>query len=132
MSNTIANAFVPNVGLTGIELSPGLETLGLPDHAELAPSEETLEGKLLGLLQAPHYEHRILQALRPQVENQLMFTPARFQSLAGETMLDLEKTARNLADEGPRQVLMDAAQILREDQELRNLLNTYRHALHKA
>jgi len=79
-----------------------------------------------------HFDQRVLSALRPLIRNRDILSPGRYLSLADELPEALEEEANRTADPHAQQDLRNAARLLREEKELRDLLMTFRHALHKA
>lgn len=131
-SGPISHSLSPNIGLETILTTQELEAPQLPQLTRLPPSEEAMEAQLPLLLGSPTIDARILAALRPFLRNRDILSPNSWSALSDEASGNLAEAAAALPDGPEKQALLDASKLMREEQNLRDLLALYRHMLHKA
>ncbi len=131
MPGEISNRFAFDVGIERISVSTGPEVTRLSQTADVVPGDIAVEQKLADILYAPSWQQQLLDAIRAQVQNREMLMPARYHSMIEAAQEHLRLAAEKEDDEEGREDLEEAAKFLDGAKELRDLLNTYRHLLHK-
>lgn len=133
MTDQIAKTFSLDTGIEQILKSGESETAKLPvDRSAILPSDDHLKIQLNRLFNAPSLDDQILSLLKPALLNKNILIPARYQALLKSIQRKIKKAAeKNKSGKGER-ALAEAAELLEEEQELLELLNTYRNILHKA
>lgn len=95
--------------------------------ADLFPTEEQPRAHLTRLHRTNSLGNALLHALTPDLPNKELLSPNRFNSLLGEAATALAK----IADQQPDPRVRQAVELLRTDQENKDMLNMYRGLLHK-
>lgn len=109
------------------------ESSSLPDGtAALLPSEEHPDRHLDQVIQTPSLEDHILASLKPEISDKNVIIPSRYGPMIEETYEALRQAAEKSQSDTNTDLLEEAAHLLEEDQELMQLLMTYRNLLHKA
>ena len=118
-----------DTGLEAILHEGALEELNLPESTALIPGDEPLERHLRKLLQSGSTEERILDWLRPALANREITIPVKFQSLFNKTGEQLQNELQGGGSTEQREALLEAVDLLKEQEEMMGLLNTYRMLL---
>lgn len=131
MAGEISNRLAFDVGIERISITSGPEVARLPQTADVVPGDIAVEQKLADILYSPSWQQQLLDAIRTQVENREMLVPARYQAMLESAQEHLRLAAEKEENDEDREDLEAAAKFLDGAKELRDLLNTYRHLLHK-
>ena len=84
------------------------------------------------MLFPPSLEESLAEAFRPDVANRDVLTPGGYQGAVDGAVGDLRAAAAKATDPAEKAKLESALAVLKDDASLRDLLNTFRHLLHKA
>ena len=87
----------------------------LPERNALTPTGEPVRVRLDEMLRG---------SVRPQISDKTVLAPGRYQTLLDEAQAELRRRAG-----GESNALANAAALLEEEQQLRDLLNTLRNLL---
>lgn len=104
----------------------------LPDGAIVLPGESPVENHLSSVLTPPSLEQSLIDTFRPAIEHPENLTPTGFRQAMEATYRDMERLAHQTSDPTDKKKLEAAAALLNDERSLHQLLNTYRHILHRA
>jgi type III secretion system YscX family protein len=96
----------------------------LPERNALTPTGEPVRVRLDEMLNAPALNELLRGSVRPQIADKTVLAPGRYQTLLDEAQAELRHRAG-----GESNALANAAALLEEEQQLRDLLNTLRNLL---
>ena len=96
----------------------------LPERNALTPTGEPVRVRLDEMLNAPALNELLRGSVRPQIADKTALAPGRYQTLLDEAQAELRHRAG-----GENSVLANAATLLEQEQQLRDLLNTLRNLL---
>ncbi len=117
-------------GLDGISYQArGEIQQSLPDRRELAPTEGNARNRLQQLLAAPNIGAFLGDALRPVLSDASLLAPVRFRRELHIACAAL--SAASPVDKEQASTLRRAVRTLSDDLALRDLISTYRNALHQ-
>ena len=128
----INNALRFDTGLAGILQQTGPEEAQLPNNSKALPGETSYEHRLNDVLYPPSMEQSLLESLRPDVNERDVLSPHKYETLVDLTQQGLSEAGLSLDSAEAQDQIRDTAQLLEEEKDLRGLLNTYRHFLHRA
>lgn len=108
------------------------QPMGLPDAARGLTAEAPVDQRLAEVLYPPSVEQGLVDSCRPDVQNPNVLTPGGYQSALEDTRARLQEALKRATSPEDKSKLQSAIALLQEDAGLRDLLNTYRHLLHRA
>lgn len=108
------------------------QPMGLPDAARGLTAEAPVDQRLAEVLYPPSVEQGLLDSCRPDVHNPDVLTPGGYQTALENTRSRLQDALKRATTAEDKAKLQGALALLQEDAGLRDLLNTYRHLLHRA
>ncbi|MEI6415345.1 MAG: hypothetical protein WCP34_13945 [Pseudomonadota bacterium] len=119
------------VGIERVSWAEARDLAPLPERSPLTPSEVGLDSRIEALFGRPGSDVRLLNALKPALEDRSVLLPNRYATLFTETQALLEDAARE-QPEAAKKALMAAAQLLQNEQLTCDLLAQYRGLLLRA
>ncbi|MBB5037716.1 type III secretion apparatus assembly protein SctX [Prosthecobacter dejongeii] len=131
MMQLTPEAFQPRVGLSSIELADESPHPLLPEDTHLQPINAAVERQLEAMLQAETFEKVVLDALRPQVQDQSVLHPSVFHPLRDQVMRSLLQEASQQEDPNILEELKAAINLLEHLGAVHDLGEQYRYALLK-
>lgn len=131
MMQLLPEAFQPRVGLSSIELADESPTPLLPDDSHLQPINAAVERQLEAMLQAETFEKVVLDALRPQVQDQSVLHPSVFHPLREDVLRALHHECGQQADPAVQEELRAGIHLLDHLGAVHDLGEQYRYALLK-
>ncbi len=93
----------------------------LPERNALTPTGEPPRARLDEILNAPASDEQLRASLRPHIADKSILAPGRYQTLLDEVRAELRERAGEARD-----ALAQAATLLDEEQQVRELFNTLR------
>lgn len=127
-----------DVSIKGLNFERGIERIiqsgearqgTLPKDGRLAPSESRAVPRLEQLLHTATLADNLSADVAPRIDERDLLLPDRFHRTLCEVQDALAReAARHPGQEG---VFKEAASLLREERELRDLVDAYRNALFK-
>jgi hypothetical protein len=108
------------------------QPMGLPDAARGLTAEAPVDQRLAEVLYPPSVEQGLVDSCRPDVQNPDVLTPGGYQRALEDTRAKLQEALKRATSPEDMSKLQSAIALLQEDAGLRDLLNTYRHLLHRA
>ena len=96
------------------------------------PSENPATQHLDKVVRTPNLESHLLNSLQARVDDKTILIPSVYRSLITESRKALRKSAKKAGPWTNKKVLEEAAELLDGEEDLMDLLNTYRNTLHKA
>ena len=99
----------------------------LPERNALTPTGEPPRARLDEILNAPASDEQLRASLRPHIADKSILAPVRYQTLLDEVRAELRERAGEARD-----ALAQAATLLDEEQQVRELFNTLRTILVRA
>jgi hypothetical protein len=121
-----------DAGIERVVSTSDWQPLGLPDAARSLTAEAPVDQRLAEVLYPPSIEQGLVDSCRPDVQNPDILTPAGYQAALEDTRNRLRDALKRATSQEDKQKLQAAVDLLQEDASLRDLLNTYRHLLHRA
>lgn len=127
-----------DISLKGITFDRGIDRIITPDETpqgrlptegRLAPSGEAVTPKLDQLLKTPNLADGLAAELAPRIDERDVLLPDQFHRTMTEVRAMLGKEAANHPQH--KAVFRDAAAVLKEEGDLRDLVDMYRSALFK-
>ena len=104
----------------------------LPESTNVATGAGRYTQQLDGVLFPPSLEQSIVDSFRPEITNLDLLTPVGYESALCECEELLHQQLQESTNSKTKEALQQLKELLGEEQELRTLLRTYRHLLHKA
>lgn len=101
----------------------------LPTNGRLAPSDGRVMPKLEQLLAAPNIGNRLAAELAPRMEDRDMLLPDQFHRTLHAAQDRLASESRNHPEH--KALFREAQNVLKEERDLRDLVDMYRSALFK-
>lgn len=101
----------------------------LPADGRLAPSDGRVMPRLDQLLAAPNIGNRLAAELAPRMEDRDMLLPDQFHGALNAVQDRLGKEVRNHPEN--KAAFREAQGVLKEESDLRDLVDMYRSALFK-
>ncbi|CAK0749577.1 type III secretion protein X [Gammaproteobacteria bacterium] len=115
------------VGIERVSWAEARDLAPLPERGPLTPSEVGLDSRIEALFRRPDRDERLLNALKPALEDRAVLLPDRYAVLFAESQTLLEAAAREQPQAA--EALTAAARLLQNEQLLRDLLAHYRGLL---
>ena len=81
MPDISSDSLGPNIGLSSIELSDGIDEPELPIDSGVDPIDSSVEESLANLLEAKNFEWVMLDSIRPQVQDSGILKPGHFHGI---------------------------------------------------
>lgn len=108
----------------------------LPESADVSSGAGVYKPQLDSLLFPPSIEQSLIASLEPNIANKALLTPTGFANALAQSLKHVSEgvvgeSAVSLAPKS-KEKLAKLAALFSEAEELRALLQTYRHLLHKA
>ena len=104
----------------------------LPDTGRMMPGIDRVGQRLDEVLFPPSVEEELLESFRPEVDQREILTPNGYRAALEESQAELREAVARAKGTPAGDSLQRAVALLDEERELRDLLSTYRHLLHKA
>ncbi len=126
MPKSAGIGFSPNVGIEKIIGSgegPGASTL--PASTRVVPTDAMTSMEALHELYAPAWDKAMQNFLRPRIDARELLIPGVFAGRIRQARKDLQDAARK----NKSKPLRDAAILLEQDEEMKELLDIYRNLL---
>lgn len=108
------------------------QPMGLPETHSPLPGEAPVDQRLNEVLYPPSVEQTLIDSCRPDVQNLDVLTPGGYQSALDDARSLLKEALTRNGSTEEKEKLEGALALLQEEAELHDLLNTYRHLLHRA
>ncbi len=121
-----------DAGIERVVSTSDWQALGLPDAARSLTAEAPVDQRLAEVLYPPSIEQALVDSCRPDVDDPNILTPGGYQSALEDTRSRLREAIKRATTQEDKNKLQSAVDLLQEDAALRDLLNTYRHLLHRA
>lgn len=131
MMQLTPEAFQPRLGLSSIELADESSTPLLPEDSHLQPINAAVERQLEAMLHAETFEKVVLDALRPQVQDQSVLHPSVFHPLREQVQNNLRQELSWQTDATVLDELKAAVGLLDHLGAVHELGEQYRYALLK-
>jgi type III secretion protein X len=101
----------------------------LPERQSLVPPAEGIKARLLELLAPPNTTTYLQEQLRPILDNQNLLLPTHYSETLSAALESLSTAAERDTDNS--RVLNRAVRVLKEEVNLRELLQMYRSVLYQ-
>ncbi len=126
MSKTVGIGFSPNVGIEHIiDKTEGPGAAILPSSTRVVPTDAMTSMDALHDLYAPSWDKAMQSFLRPRIDARELLIPGVLSGRIRQARADLNEAARKKKSK----TLRDAALLLEEDEEMKELLDIYRNLL---
>jgi hypothetical protein len=129
-----------NGASNGIQFNRGIDFVSrraeeddgvLPDSAPVVPGDAPISRRLDEVLYQPSVDESILDQLRPVVSDRNILAPGRYGRLSEETEVQLREHIEQTPTDPDNPKFERLARLLEDERGLRDLLDQYRHVLHK-
>lgn len=118
--------FSPNLGIENIMgKSEGPGAAQLPSSATVLPTDSVTSLDALHELYAPSWDRAMRQFLKPHLQTRELLIPGFFASRMRQARQELNEAARQKKSKN----LRNAALLLENDEEMKELLDIYRNLL---
>ena len=131
-ANEIQRKLSLDVGIERVLSSPQPEQPSLPDMGQVLPGDDGYQLELERVLYPDSLEQALLRSLKPEVKHRDLLSATRFQAAVEQAQEGLRKTLAQIDSREDRKKIRRAIDVLEEMKGLRDLLNAYRHVLHRA
>ena len=121
-----------NVGIEQIVAFTDPNPAALPDAGQYVPGEGSYKQQLSDVLFPPSVEQALIESFGRPIENRELLTPPGYHAAQQQTAVEVEQAAQKQADRPEGGKLQALSELLKQGDDLNNLLNTYRHLLHQA
>ena len=101
----------------------------LPERQSLPPPSDGMKARLVELLAPPNTASYLHDSLRPAIENRNLLLPGHYGETLSNTLENLSSAAEK--DTENSRVLNRAVRVLKEEVNLRELLQMYRSVLYQ-
>ena len=107
-------------------------TLLPSQRTSVQPSEKHPDVRLNQLFDASSTDRRLLDGLKPDIQDKNVLMPARYHDMLRKVHQCLKEALEHGRGEEGRRILEEAAALLKEEKGLMDLLETYRNILQQA
>jgi len=130
-TNGIGNGIQFNHGIDYVSRLAEQDERVLPDSAAVVPGDAPVSRLLDQVLYQPSVDEAIFDFLRPDVSDRNILAPGRYGRLSEETEIQLREHIESSPNDPDNPKFDRLAHLLEDERGLRDLLDQYRHVLHK-
>ncbi len=131
-ANEIQRKLSLDIGIERVLTSPLAAQPSLPDADQTLPGDASYQLELERVLYPDSMEQTLLRSLRPEITHRELLSATRFQAMVEQAQESLRKKLAQIDAREDRKKIRRAIDALGEMKDLRDLLNGYRHVLHRA
>ena len=122
----ISFGYRPGPGIETVSRSAEPEAPQLPEGDEVPITPSAIEQQLPSVLFRPTLDEALVDAIAPTLIDQSILDPEAFSATSDRTQTELENLIQTTTDENVRRDVSAALQLLSDNQNLRQFLQTTR------